>query len=90
MNFLKIDKDVLGNKKMSPTDKLILAVLRDKRDLYKNEMFYCYEDWIANYLSISRSTVTRSIDRLVELNEIEVYRQYNENTKKNCNYFKVF
>lgn len=90
MDFLKIDADILHNQLLTSNEKLILALLRDKQNLYKDKVFYCYEEYIAKFLNISVKTVSRAIQNLIRLKEIDVYKEYNQETKKNNNLFKVY
>lgn len=89
MKYLKIENDILTNKRLSPTDKMLYAILRDKSRYHNGELFYCYEEYMVEMMNVSKSTIHRTIERLEELGYIEVYRKYNDSTDKTTNYYKV-
>lgn len=85
MQYIKVFRELLENKHLSPTDVLLMSILIDKSNYHKGELFYCYEGYLADELNVSESTIKRSVKKLKQFNLIDIFNKNND-TK---NYYKV-
>lgn len=89
MKYFKAYQEILQNKQISRTQQLIMSILLNRAEYHNFNSFYCYEQWIANELQCSLSTVKRGIKKLEEVGLVIIERTYNHQQRKTINYYTM-
>ena len=87
--YIKLFTNELKNMGLSLYDKAVYGSLLTKFQYHNNEEFYTYENFIADELEISESSVKRSIKKLNDVGLISINKKYHKQLRKTVNYYII-